>query len=656
MKTNTSEPQPSPSQSTPHNILGKEIHFPEEWAVFSPCDVEAPLLEGKELIEIPGLLVVDGKSVSPTVVRPERCQFDFKPFFGEPSATAKAAYIFLNIESPKEQDATIGLGADYYTMAWLNGEAILDTLLAGNGPSPCSITDHQLTVHLKSGVNVLALYFINGRGPAVVALGGPEDLRRDDFVSIVPPRKKVVDAQSLYEMYPPEPEAVVSWEVPETFNPTLPDLGLPPLPEAEHAVIFEAQRSGAALDDGGEGAYESPEHGTWNHTPQALVFGDHLIVQWQSHARDEHGPGARILGRRGRILDEAGQVDWGRGEKSQSIVEIAPSAVMVDRRIVHGTIKIVRNVNTCGLFHVVEDRLFFFGNLSALYGKAMVTSAHWDHGTVKIGKMLPDSDFDDVLGPRSQGGINVRWDLGVQFCQEWAVIDDCLQPVSPLFRSADLPTSLAMTAEIVRPVVPANPQFISSPLVHEAPEDVRRIFLSLSEARQREFSGYKPGTRSLTCDGTNGLAHFTDYQRPDGTWVTIRENQKPKVQPVYYASERADRNSFYPPARRTNLFGAANPAAGSLPDGRTYLIGNSPNRRTMFITLSKDGRRFDRTWFLLHRQLADVTPGAMKGQGGPRAGPQYFVSQVVGRSLWIAYSISKEHIGVTRIPLASLAP
>ena len=74
----------------------------------------------------------------------------------------------------------------------------------------------------------------------------------------------------------------------------------------------------------------------------------------------------------------------------------------------------------------------------------------------------------------------------------------------------------------------------------------------------------------------------------------------------------------------------------------------------MFIVISRDGKVFDRTWFLLHRQLKDFTPGAMKNEGGPGGGPQYFAPAVVGESLWLVYSISKEHIGATRVPVAAL--
>lgn len=75
----------------------------------------------------------------------------------------------------------------------------------------------------------------------------------------------------------------------------------------------------------------------------------------------------------------------------------------------------------------------------------------------------------------------------------------------------------------------------------------------------------------------------------------------------------------------------------------------------MFLTLSRDGRCFDRTWHLHYQQLEDFTPGMMKKEGSAGSGPQYFNSLIVGNSLWIGYSIAKEHVGVTRVPLSALA-
>jgi hypothetical protein len=71
----------------------------------------------------------------------------------------------------------------------------------------------------------------------------------------------------------------------------------------------------------------------------------------------------------------------------------------------------------------------------------------------------------------------------------------------------------------------------------------------------------------------------------------------------------------------------------------------------MYLTLSEDGVTFDRTWLLLHVDRV-AEEGVCKGS---RGGPQYFQAVTVGPNIWVVYSIAKEQVGVTKIPLRLLA-
>ncbi len=163
-----------------------------------------------------------------------------------------------------------------------------------------------------------------------------------------------------------------------------------------------------------------------------------------------------------------------------------------------------------------------------------------------------------------------------------------------------------------------------------------------------------PGTSHLAHDGQNGinLMHSTEFQRPDGSLVVILENNRQKN--FYYASERRSARSDYPPPRRTSLYGSVNPDSGILEDGSVYIAANSPDRRNMFITVSSDGRCFNKSWLLLYKSLQNSTAGMHKGEGGAGSGPQYFQSAIVGQCLWLVYSVGKELIGATKVPVASL--
>ncbi|MBW1963525.1 MAG: exo-alpha-sialidase [Deltaproteobacteria bacterium] len=110
------------------------------------------------------------------------------------------------------------------------------------------------------------------------------------------------------------------------------------------------------------------------------------------------------------------------------------------------------------------------------------------------------------------------------------------------------------------------------------------------------------------------------------------------------------------PTRTTFPDACARSNAGKLPDGQVYVINNilplSPKkggRSLLAISLSRDGLNFDRTMVI--RFLAP----SMRYEGRAKSvGYQYPHSVVVGKDLWVMYSVNKEDIEVTRIPLKEL--
>lgn len=627
-------------------IIG-DVEFPKEWTIFGPYEGARLPISEEQLTSIPGELTIDGKTIAAQRFAHTRNQLEFKAIHGEPPyKTAKSAFIFVPLESESEQDVTIGVGADWFYEIWLNGETILDLMDEGNGSGRPAINNHLVTARLKPGTNVLVVRLVNGKGGPLLALGGPNELRKGDFKSILPPPDNELDHAGLSERYPPEPDAPFSWIVPEGFDPRVPGLGMTELKEAEHVELLHCLRSECSADEGGTGVYESLKHGTWNHNNSVFVFKDRLLGVWHNHAQDENGPGSRVLAKVGKVVNGDGDVDWGGDE---TLMEIAPAAVPVRRRHLKSDEDAVRDAQTSGEFRMVGDRLVFFGSMSALHGM-----------TTRVPRGIP---YGEVLNPEEYAFERVPsipnlsfavFNLGCRFFQEWGVRDDRFQPLSPIYMENEMASELRVTTELTLPLEPLIPPYSDAPLLADAPADFQQLVRGAENVKSPWALPYEPAERHLTRDGTNGLAHGSQYQRPDGTWVAVRENQKPRVQPFFYGAEKPDAESNYPPAIRSNLYGAVNPASGRLPDGRVYLVANSPNRQNMFITTSKDGRLFDKTWFLLHQRLSDYTPGAMKTQGGPGAGPQYFKPAVIGNSLWLVYSVSKEHVGATRVPVAAL--
>lgn len=95
-------------------------------------------------------------------------------------------------------------------------------------------------------------------------------------------------------------------------------------------------------------------------------------------------------------------------------------------------------------------------------------------------------------------------------------------------------------------------------------------------------------------------------------------------------------------------------SAGNLPDGTAYLI-NAPSgtklRVPLALSLSRDGETFRHSFLL--RGGADAVPPRFDGRY-KRAGFHYPKSVVWNGWLYVGYSIGKEDVAITRVPLASL--
>lgn len=626
----------------PDAIRG-DVEFPSTWQVLAPFEKTHAEIPLQMLQTIPDELTIDGLTKKRSGVQSTRQQYDFAPYFGNPPYDySQMALVYVPLESSCEQEVHLGFGGDWYLQAWLNGEEILNLMANGTELGPPAIYHYTPLVKLKAGRNVLAVRFIHGNGGGQLALGGPADLRAGDFKSIIP-AKEPLNGTNIFERFPTDPEAPVRWDVPAGFDPGKPDLGLPELKEATHQIIYRAKKGKSPLEEGGSGIYDGLVDGTWNHNVASFQFQDRVMIIWDNHALDENGPGSRTLAKVGKILNEEGDVDW---NTPSSLVELTPQPVPVRRRKLHSDSDSIRGAQSKGRFVVYEDRLFLVGSLSALHG------VH----TMKQGQTqpIPDENYFWGKGPECAGATFARIDLKFRFIQEWGVKDDAFQPLSALYCENRMPEKIALTPTISLPAEPLLPPFADAPLLQDADAVIQQAFKHAQGVQTGYRSGYAPGTLALAADGKHALVHGTHYTRKDGSMVAIREYLRPRQEPVFWAAEKGKDEKWYPPARRTNLFGAVNPDAGSLPDGSNYLVLNSPNRRTMYLTVSSDGRTFDRSWFLLHIMLSDYTPGEMKKEGGPGSGPQYYVSQVVGNKLWIGYSISKEHIGVTEVPISVL--
>jgi len=439
-------------------------------------------------------------------------------------------------------------------------------------------------------------------------------------------------------------KTIIHWQPPETFNPQTPGLGLPPLDGVAHTLLYDPLPSRCNLDDGGDGRYESLRHGTYSHHQQIVLFEDKFIVYWTQHSRDENGPGQRLLAKVGTFNSDRTDIAWGGDE---TLFEIAPAPVPVRRKHFEHDPNLIYETYAHGSLKLINGRLYVIGRLAACHGWTDDIQYHGFPGKPLPPERWFDAPAKDWWIHKKGARFDIWWDLGCHFVQEWRLDAGALVAASPLYKRNEPATRIEVAVGRFKDVVPVIEPYASAMSFKQAPEQMRDDVLNGTPEKFERMPKYAPGAWKLTDDGTNGLAHHTEFRRPDGSWVAIRDNL---CNPgYYYAAEKARHADDYPPALRTNLFGHAMPVAGELPDGRPWIVCNNQSRFDMYLTLSEDGRTFDQTWLLLHNTRGNTDGGMHKG-----GGPQYFQAVTVGGNLWVVYSIGKEQVGVTRIPLAAL--
>jgi hypothetical protein len=168
-------------------------------------------------------------------------------------------------------------------------------------------------------------------------------------------------------------------------------------------------------------------------------------------------------------------------------------------------------------------------------------------------------------------------------------------------------------------------------------------------------------------DGLSGwkdaaIPPFPDFEPgfPEPTWFRCRDGalvmlfRANRQHPWLYASTSSDQGGTWSAPVATNLPSAtARAAAGNLPDGRSFVIwtpSQNFDRIPLVIALSKDGTTFDRAW-VLRRESTKIR---FEGRVKINVGYQYPAAVVWKDALWVTYSINKEDIAVSRIPLENL--
>lgn len=163
---------------SPGDDIQGHLEWPTKWKVFAPMGDKAPELPAGVLQQLPEKLqTAEGQEILPRDLEAEPgSRMDLKGLFPEPKI-GNTAWLFADIQSDRDQTATLGMGADWWFTAYVNGVEVLATPRQGNMKWPPNVTDYTAPVPLRKGSNILAVLFRSGAASAYFTAGGPAEIR-----------------------------------------------------------------------------------------------------------------------------------------------------------------------------------------------------------------------------------------------------------------------------------------------------------------------------------------------------------------------------------------------------------------------------------------------------------------------------------------------
>jgi len=346
-----------------------------------------------------------------------------------------------------------------------------------------------------------------------------------------------------------------------------------------------------------------PETGTFSHHSHLARYKETLFATWDNQVNDENGSGQRGLMRR----SSDGGMTWSPFE------ELFPPH---DRQVAASEAFIGTRFQTSNGFAIIDDILYAVTDVAEWTGSSIEEKKR-----VGIGTLCRSVGEDGSLG-------EIFW----------------------LEENAPDP-------------VPGFPSYPAGDLV--IIEKFNNYFWQPGNEIQLDFNTPKP----VSDDNHRLTEPVPSYRLADGTCVrlfrdmgsrdavTQKEKEDSKSRRNYASFSFDDGKNWTVPTRTSFPDACARSNAGKLPDGQVYVINNiipmNPGglggRSMLGISLSKDGLNFDRV------AIIRFTPPPLRYPGLEKTiGYQYPHSVVADSDLWVMYSINKEDIQVTRIPLEEL--
>lgn len=344
--------------------------------------------------------------------------------------------------------------------------------------------------------------------------------------------------------------------------------------------------------------HATPEVGVYCHHPHIAHHEGTFFATWSNHRYGEDGPGQRVL----YSISQDGR-DWapfaecfpalGQTKEARETGRVLTANGIL---IVDGTVYAIAEVHDC----------FNAADAGVKAAREAEAGRETYRGRLGWGRLARAMHPDGSLG-------RTFW-----------LVDDPPQPIdgAPQFPSADTLDFAGIARKLNRA--------LADPLRMLAWDF--RYLTAWTEA----------------ADG-HQLCEPTVYRHPDGALAKLSRDLGPSRR--LYAALSSNEGATWTLAVQTSIPDQPSKAVvGTLPDGRIYLMGNQvvgPARDPLVISLSRDGRRFD--WAAATRSDAPPIrhPGLHKGPGF-----QYPSAVVADGALWAIYSVGKEDVAASRVPLS----
>jgi len=352
--------------------------------------------------------------------------------------------------------------------------------------------------------------------------------------------------------------------------------------------------------------HATPENGTFNHHPYLAYYQGVLFASWDSQARDENTSGQHGVF---CYSTDGGKTWFDPRPLFPPLAENVPASETKEAnrfQTSYGFIEIDGQLyGVTDVAKSLEEKVWRFNEVSR----------------IRVGLLARAVQADGTLG-------EIFW-----------LSETAPEPVPgfPAYPSGDRSLVAKINAHFKEP---GNmPQLVFGPKTHPDSDDEQRM-TEPTPAWQldngawvrlyRDAGSIHARTRA-DVEESKSRRNYATFSFDDGkTWTT------------------PTRTSFPDACARSN--------AGKLPDGQFYVINNllplSPKkggRSLLAVSLSRDGLEFDRSVVIRF-----VAPELRYEGKAKSIGYAYPHSVIVGKHLWVIYSVNKEDIEIARIPLSKL--